>query len=47
LLAEEQLRTQYGNAWFTSNQWAGRLQSYWWEGFSLSLADVLKDLNIR
>jgi hypothetical protein len=47
LLAEEQLRTQYGNLWFTSNQWAARLQSYWWEGFSLSLADVLKDLNIK
>ena len=47
LLAEEQLRTQYGNAWFASSQWASRLRSYWWEGFSLSLADTLSDLNIK
>lgn len=46
LLAEEQLRTQYGNAWFASSQWASRLRSYWWEGFSLSLAETLSDLNI-
>jgi hypothetical protein len=47
LLAEEQLRTQYGNAWFASSQWASRLRNYWWEGFTLNLADVLEDLNIR
>ncbi len=47
LLAEEKLRTLYGNTWFASTQWASRLRSYWWEGFSLSLADVLEDLNIK
>lgn len=46
LLAEEQLRTQYGNAWFASNQWVARLRNYWWEGFTLNFADTLSDLNI-
>lgn len=41
LVAEEKLRTKYGNAWFTSNQWVSKLRSYWWEGFTLNVADII------
>jgi hypothetical protein len=44
LVAEEKLRTKYGNAWFASNQWATKLRSYWWEGFSLNLEDTINSL---
>ena len=44
LLAEEKLRTKFGNAWFASNQWVSKLRSYWWEGFSLNLADVINSM---
>jgi hypothetical protein len=41
LIAEEKLRTKYGNAWFASTQWVSKLRSYWWEGFSLNLEDII------
>jgi hypothetical protein len=44
LVAEEKLRTKYGNAWFASNQWVSKLRRYWWEGFSLNLEDTIGEL---
>jgi hypothetical protein len=44
LIAEEKLRTKYGNAWFASTQWVSKLRSYWWEGFSLNLADIINSM---
>jgi hypothetical protein len=44
LVAEEKLRTKYGNAWFASNQWISKLRSYWWEGFRLNLADIINSM---
>ena len=43
----EQLRTHYGNAWFSSTPCMTRLKDYWWEGFNLSFTGLLQDLNIK
>jgi hypothetical protein len=45
--ALEKFRTVYGNAWFSSSQCISRLKDFWWEGFKLSLNDVLVDLNVK
>jgi hypothetical protein len=36
-------RTKYGTKWFTSVQWSKRVRDYWWEGFRLTLEDLVKD----
>ncbi len=45
-LAARALRSRYGWNWFASPKWAGRARDYWWEGFRLTLSDVLSDLQI-
>ncbi|HSE41140.1 MAG TPA: hypothetical protein VLH08_10290, partial [Acidobacteriota bacterium] len=47
LYVQERLRTQYGNAWFSSSQCIVRLKDYWREGFRLGLNEILDDMNIK
>ncbi len=44
ILAAERFRELYGREWFTSERLARRIQDYWWQGFRLTLQDILRDL---
>jgi hypothetical protein len=38
------LRTKYGNKWFSSPKWTNRMRDYFWEGYRMTMQDVMKDL---
>jgi hypothetical protein len=44
--ATERLASLYGKQWFASSRFARRVRDYWWEGYRLTLSDVLQDLNV-
>jgi len=44
IIATERFRELYGREWFTSERFARRIQEYWWQGFHLTLHDILRDL---
>jgi hypothetical protein len=45
-LVIRQLREKYGSKWFANKKWITRARDYWWEGFSLTGIDVLRDLQV-
>jgi len=43
-IATERFRELYGKEWFTSEGFARRIRDYWWQGFHLTLKDIMRDL---
>jgi hypothetical protein len=41
------LQSKYGHEWFRNRKWIERARDYWWEGFKITTADVLKDLQVE
>jgi hypothetical protein len=44
--AVERFRELYGRLWFSTERFARRVRNYWWEGYRLSLTDILQDLSV-
>ncbi len=41
------LQSRYGFDWFRSRKWMDRVRDYCWEGFRITTADILRDLQIE
>lgn len=42
--AVQTLRIKYGNKWFSAPKWTRRMRDYFWEGYRLTMSEVMKDL---
>jgi len=40
----EHFRERYGREWFTTEKFARQARDYWWQGFRLTLKDILRDI---
>jgi hypothetical protein len=41
------LQSKYGKEWFRNRKWIDRFRDYCWEGYRLTAADILRDLQIE